>query len=216
MWLRATTAHSWSGPTRVGASEQTATEFVVYDTSLRREVARGAGVEYIGKNEVWFTPESGSDRYVYRFDVPSGSTTRLLRSDMDAVLDAEPRIFAAVTGDGRVVYGQPSFTVLRGRLVASIHYSSDDDDAGPVTLADGTKLQLRLPAGYVATWPADEVPTLSVSQWLDDDHVVLWADDGLGDLPAQTGDFLVCRLPNGVCRVTVPRSSQTYVAPYLN
>lgn len=209
----------WSGGKR-----QIATEFVVYDTSLRQEVARipfpkqgrEAGVEYVGENEVWFAPEGGSDRHVYRFDVRSGVTTPLLRSDLDAVLDTRPRIFTAVARDGRVVHGEPSFTVLGGRLVAGIHDNVGEADAGPATLADGAQLRLRLPAGYVAPWPADEVPAIAVSQWLDDDHIVLWADDGGGDLPAKEGDFLVCRLPNGLCRVTVPRSSKPYVAPYLS
>ena len=203
---------------------QIATEFVVYDTSLRQEVARipfpeqgrGAGVEYVGENEVWFAPEGGSDRHVYRLNVRSGVTTLLLRSDLDAVLDTRPRIFKAVARDGRVVHGEPFFTVRRNRLIAGIHDNVVEDDAGPTTLADGTELRLRLPAGYAAPWPADEVPALAVSQWLDDDHIVLWADDGGGDLPAKQGDFLVCQLPNGVCRVTVPRSSQPYVAPYLS
>ncbi len=58
--------------------------------------------------------------------------------------------------------------------------------------------------------PADEAPALAVSQWLDDDHVVLWAADGGGDLPG-----LVCRLPDGLCQITVPQTSRPYVAPYL-
>jgi hypothetical protein len=142
-------------------------------------------------------------------------TTALLRSDLDGVLDTRPRSFTAVARNGRVVHGEPSFTLQGHRLVAGIHYSVADDDATPVTLPDGSELQVRLPTGYVTPWPADEAPALGVSQWLDDDHIVLWAPDGDGDLPAGNGDFLVCRLPSSVCQVTVPLSSQPYVAPSL-
>ena len=200
------------------------TEFVVYDTSRLVEVARipfpdrgrAASAEYVDDREVWYSADGGTDRHVYRFNVRTGVTTPLHRSDLDAMLDTQPRVFTAVTGDGRVVHGQPSFTERGARLVASIHYDVVHDDAAPVTLADGSKLRLRLPTGYVRPWPSDEEPALSVSQWLDNDHVVLWADDGGGDLPAKNGDFLVCRLPDGVCQVTIPRASQPYVAPYLS
>ena len=84
-----------------------------------------------------------------------------------------------------------------------------------MVLPDGSQLQLRLPPGYVGPWPADEPPALTVSQWLEDDEVVLWADDGGGDLPAKGGDFLQCKLPAGTCQVVVPRTSRSYVAPYL-
>ena len=46
-----------------------------------------------------------------------------------------------------------------------------------------------------------------------DDHIVVWANGGGGDLPAQKGDLLVCPLPDGVCRVVGTRSSRLYVAP---
>jgi hypothetical protein len=72
-----------------------------------------------------------------------------------------------------------------------------------------------LPTGYVPPWPADGEGTVAVSQWLDDSHVALFADDGGGDLPAKAGDLLTCELPESVCQVTVPRSPQPYVAPYL-
>jgi hypothetical protein len=199
------------------------TELVVYDTSRREELDRipvpepgRHSVTYVGDDEVWYGADPGIDQRVYRFDVSSGKAARLNRSDLDAVLDTQPRVFTAMASDGRVVHGPPSFTEQAGRLVAGIHYSVAEPDAVPVTLADGSQLRLRLPAEYVAPWPADEAPTLAVSQWLDEGHIVLWADDGGGDLPAKTGDLLVCRLPNGVCQITVPQTSRSYVAPYLS
>ncbi|HEU5037754.1 MAG TPA: hypothetical protein VFT70_12170 [Nocardioides sp.] len=202
---------------------QNRSELVVYDTARLDEVGRipfpvrghEALVDYVGEDEVWYATDDGrTDSSIYRFDVRSGTTTSHPRSDLDAVLESRPRTFAAVDGDGRVVHGEPSFTEEAGRLVAGIHTAGVSEDAAPVTLADGSELRLRLPSAYVGPWPPDEQPALSVSQWLDDDHIVLWADDGGGDLPAKRGDFLVCPLPDGVCDVTVPRAPQPYVAPY--
>ncbi len=205
------------------------TELVVFDTSRREEVGRipvrgllnEATIAYVGESEVWWAPAgwhsgSGADRLVYRFDVVSGVTTELHGADLDAVLDADPRAFRAVPGDGPVVYGSPSLTAVRGRLVTSVRSSGADAGAAPVTLADGSELRLRLPPGYVGPWPADEDPDLGVSQWLDDDHVALFAGDGGGDLPAMQGDLLTCELPRGVCQVVVPLSAQDYVVPYLD
>jgi hypothetical protein len=208
-------------------------EFVVYDTSRREEVGRipirglfdEVDIANVGESEVWWGTadwhysEDTADSLVYRFDVGSGVTTELHGADLDAVLDSDPRAFRAVTGDGRVVHGSPSFTVQGNRLVAGIYDDLADEYAEPVKLADGSELRLRLPPGYVQPWPADGDPEepggITLSQWLDDDHVVLFADDGGGDLPAKEGDLLTCELPGGTCQVTVPRSSQPYVAPYL-
>ncbi|HWJ81162.1 MAG TPA: hypothetical protein VNS55_02895 [Nocardioides sp.] len=172
-------------------------ELVVYDTSRGKKVARipvpergrTASVEYVGEDEVWYSSDGGADRRVHRFDVRSGEITSHPRSDLQAVLRHDPR------------------------AIASVSHGQVGADAA-VTLADGSELRLRLPNGYVGPWPADEEPALAVSQWLDDDRVVLWADDGGGDLPAKEGDLLVCRLPDGVCRVVVARTSHPYVAPY--
>ncbi len=209
----------WADRSR--SEEKEPTELVVYDTSRHAEVARipvpdrdaQTIVAYVGDDEVWYADRATS-RHVHRFDLRSGTTRRLDRSDLDAVLDRQSRVFTAVAPDGRVVHGPPSFSVQAGRLVARI--DAGVVAAAPVTLADGSRLRLRLPTGYVGPWPADEAPALTVSQWLDDDHVVLWADDGGGDLPAKSGDLLVCRLPDGACTVTVPRTPRRYVAPYLD
>ena len=204
---------------------QLPTELVVFDTSRHEEVVRipvrglldEADIAYVGESEVWWGSADwhygrSPDSPVYRFDVGSGVTTELRGADLEAVLESDPRAVRAVTGDGRTVYGSPSFTVRNSGLVASI---DNGVEAAPVTLADGSELRLRLPTGYVGPWPIDGDPELGVSQWLDDDHVTLFAGDGGGDLPAMHGDLLTCELPRGVCRVTVPLSGQSYVAPYL-
>jgi hypothetical protein len=214
-------------------------EFVVYDTSRREEVARipftvpGSGepvVLYVDEDQVYFNPDPSApgcwavdvddihpcrNPQLFRFDVATGETTKIPVSELDGALNARARIFTAVTQDGRVVYGEPAFDLVGNRLVASIHYSVADDDAAPVTLADGSELRLRLPTGYVPPWPSDGEDSVGVSQWLDDTHVALFANDGGGDLPAKEGDLLICEVPDGVCRVAVPRASQPYVAPYL-
>jgi hypothetical protein len=214
-------------------------DFVVYDTSRREEVARipftvpGSDepmVLHVDEDQVYFNPDPSAPGcwavdvddihpcrhpQLFRFDVAAGETTQIPLSELHGALDARARMFKAVTQDGRVVYGGPAFALVGNRLVASIHDSVADDDAAPVTLADGSELRLRLPTGYVPPWPADGEGTVAVSQWLDDTHVALFADDGGGDLPAKAGDLLTCELPESVCQVTVPRSSQPYVAPYL-
>ena len=64
-----------------------------------------------------------------------------------------------------------------------------DDGSVDVTVRlarTGAPLRLRMPAGYRSGG--------TISQWLDDDHVVM--NDGDGSL-------LVCRVPSGRCRTTV-------------
>jgi hypothetical protein len=220
-----------------GRTNQAPVEFVVYDTSRREEVARipfveGGGednvVVYVDDERVYINPDPSApgcwavdvddlrpckDPQLFRFDVATDTTTKIPFSDLGAVLGRRARTFQVATQDGRVVHGEPAFALVGSRLVASIHESPLDDDATPVTLSDGAEVHLRMPAGYVPPWPADGEGAVTVSQWLDDTHVALFADDGGGDLPAKEGDLLVCQLPNGVCRVAVQRSSHPYVTP---
>lgn len=211
-------------------------EFVVYDTSRREEVARipipppaavpapfgDASVLFVGEDRVYVMPDSvtpgcwaGQNRshacrhpHVLRLDVATGETTTVPGSELDGALDASARTFQSASQDGRVVYVYPTFAVVRNRLVAGIDNPVVSVDA-PVRLADGSELRLRLPTGYVP--PA---PDVGMSQWLDDTHVTLFTRDG--DVPASNGELLTCEVPDGVCRVAVPRTSQPYVAPYLD
>jgi len=210
--------------------EDTSPELVVYDTARREEVARipsshpgrAEEVVHVGEDQVWFTPSSGpgcwvggphpcSDPHLFRFDVPTGETTKVTLADLDAELGTQPRTFVAeddLAVDAPGFSQGASFRQVGGRLVPV----TSGGDPVRLTRANGDQVRLGLPDGYVAPGPEGS-GGIAVSQWLDDDHVVLWADDGGGDLPAKEGDLLVCRLPDGTCRVAVPRSPGPYVAP---
>jgi hypothetical protein len=72
-----------------------------------------------------------------------------------------------------------------------------DDGSVDVTVRlarTGAPLRLRMPAGY----PSDGF--YAISQWLDDDHVVMKADDNVR--PGLVS-LLVCRVPSGRCQTTV-------------
>jgi hypothetical protein len=208
-------------------------EFVVYDTSRREEVARTTPmpdpsddvvVLHLGEDRVYFIPDSSTPGcwvedihpcrhpQLLRLDVTTGETTKVPASELVGVLDASARTFQAASQHGRVVYGAPRFALVGHRLVASIDNYAVSADA-PVKLAQGPKLRLGLPTGYVPPWPGNGGGDVEVSQWLDDTHVTLFVRDG--DLPASNGDLLICEVPDGVCRVAIPRASQPYVAPYL-
>ena len=72
-----------------------------------------------------------------------------------------------------------------------------DDGSVDVTVRlsrTGAPLRLRAPAGY----PSDGY--FDISQWVDDDHVVMNADDG---------SLVVCRVPRGRCQTTVKHAGIT-------
>ena len=97
-----------------------------------------------------------------------------------------------------------------GRELVNVNSNGDPTQ---LTRTNGDEVRLRLPKGYTAPALDEGESLIGTSQWLDDDHIVVWAYEGGGDLPPQHGDLLVCRLPDGVCRVEVPRTSALYVAP---
>jgi hypothetical protein len=210
-------------------------EFVVYDTSRREEVARIPFTEpgrydsvlYVDEDQVWFTPDTWppdcwfrssrrcGDPYLFRFDVASGETTNVRMSELDAELSTRARMFVAGDSDAELVFREPgfsdraSFRQVGSRLVTV----SELGDPPTFTRTNGDEVRLRLPNGYTAPGLQWDGSVIRMTQWLDDDHIVVWANEGGGDLPPQHGDLLVCRLPDGVCSVAVPRSSRPYVAP---
>jgi hypothetical protein len=173
-----------------------------YDTGRHEEVARipatGASrdLRLVSDGALYF----GSGTHVRRYDVEAGTTAVITRSAMDAELSGQPRFFRAVTQSGAViVQAEPRFEQVGRRLVARIHDDFQLGSSVDVRLTNGERLQLRLPDEYQV--PGDDEVDNRVSYWLDDDHVVIGAGDGAGDIDPFTGDLLVCRLPNGVCRV---------------
>ena len=222
----------WADAT--GRKDQIPIEFVVYDTSRREEVARipftergrWDSVVYVDEDQVYFNPDPSTpgcwaidvddihpckDPHLFRFDVASGETTKIRLAELDAEMGRQPRMFKAVAQNGAVSYGpDASFRQVRGRLATV----TSGGDASTLTRTNGdASSRLRLPSGFTPLGQRIDESVITTSQWLDDDHVVVWASGGGGDLPAQQGDLLVCELPDGTCLVAVPRSSARYVAP---
>ncbi|RYP85869.1 hypothetical protein EKO23_11190 [Nocardioides guangzhouensis] len=219
------------GDASIGENESPV-EFVVYDTSRREEVARIPFTEpgevdqvlYVDEGQVYVNPDPSTPGcwaidvqdlhpckhpHLFRFDVASGRTTKITLADLDAHLGTRARRFAVPAGGDLDLGARPGFSQVGQRLV----HTDTDGDPTVLSTASGDEVRLRLPRGYRAPGGEGSGGMIAVSQWLDDDHVVLWADDGGGDLPAKEGDLLVCRLPDGTCRVAVPRSSRPYVVP---
>jgi hypothetical protein len=76
-----------------------------------------------------------------------------------------------------------------------------DDGTVDVTVrvaSTGRPVELRVPADY------DVATHFSITQWLDDDRVVLSAD--------HEGDLLVCRLPQGRCSIAATGTGLTNFA----
>jgi hypothetical protein len=177
-------------------------EYVVYDTARHEQVARipatggSRDLRLVSDDALYF----GSGPHVRRYDVAAGTTAVITRPAMDAELAGQARFFRTVTQSGVVmVSAEPRFEQVGRNLVAKTYDDSQLRSYVDVRLSDGERLQLRLPDGYQV--PGDDEVDNRVSYWLDDDHVVIGAGDGAGDVDPFTGDLLVCRLPDGVCRV---------------
>jgi len=171
--------------------------FVVYDTARHATVAllpyRGDfnSVVHVDAQHVYFTPDLGPT--VLRYDLASGRTRTTSHAALGRELRSEPRQLPR----GR-------FVQQGSRLVPV------DADGEPVVVrgASGSVSGLRVPAGWAA--PPGEI---HVAQWLDDHRLVLFADDGGGDIPGVPGDFLTCDLRDQRCRLAVPLTRTPYIAP---
>ena len=143
----------------------------------------------------------------------TGETTKTRLTDLDAELSTRPRMFVVEGNDlepDAPGFSEDASFQQVGRRLATV---TSDGVAVRLTRTNGDQVRLRLPDGFTALGQQIDASVISLSQWLDDDHVVVWANGGGGDLPAQEGDLLVCALPDGICSVEVPRSSRPYVAP---
>jgi hypothetical protein len=202
-------------------------QFVAYDTSRHEVVARLPFrgrynvVFHVDEDHIFFNPDSGAPGcWVYdihyckhphllRYDLASGQTRKISRASFADELRLVPRmlVLAEARGDTGTVFtarAMARFNQVGRRLVPV----DSNGDPSVFTRPTGEPLKLRVPARY--TSPGDE---MSVVQWIDDNRLVLFPNQGGGDLPARVGDLLVCRLPNGQCRVAVRASSTPYIAP---
>jgi hypothetical protein len=212
-----------------GRKNENPAQFVVYDTSRHEVVGHipftgfDDAVMYVDEAHVYFTPRSGpgcwalgpqdihpcKNPHLFRFDVASGETTKITLAELDTEMGTRPRMFARAASGNEPGYVEgTNFRQVGSRLVT---VNSDGDTH--LTRTNGDEVRLRLPNGYTTPALEEGGDAIGTSQWLDDDHIVVWATEGGGDLPGQQGDLLVCRLPEGVCRVAVPETSSLYVAP---
>ena len=200
-------------------------EYVVYDTGERREVARmgSAGrdpdrqghshlvIEGVFDDYVYWIPDDRDGEWCREYSKPGGMCLHhraVMRLDVGTGTQAKvpwpayvgdrlsrPRMFFASTYTADYPYnptpgdhpGEEGVGVHRDgdRLVADYYGGS-----GAVTVRRaGTdeRVRLRPPAGYHA------VNDFFMVAWLDDARVVLMADN--------KDDLLICRLPDGRCRV---------------
>ena len=179
--------------------------FIAYDTSRHEVVARlpitsqYASVLRVDERYIFFEPDSGSQ--VVRYDVESGETRKFSRDSFEDEQRAQERLLMSA-----VTRGNARFDQVGRRLVAV----DSNGDPTTIRLPTGEPLKLRVPAGYTA--PGGAMP---VVQWLDGERLVLfsysqshWSDTGL-----QIGDLLTCKVPHGVCTVSVRASSTRYAVP---
>jgi hypothetical protein len=204
-------------------------ELDVYDTSRHEMVARVHDVDYyvlhVDERYVYTSPDWSTtpgcwiiDRrrcpgpHLLRFDAVSGQTEEITQETYEAELRADPRMFAgtpSIEVTGTALGPGAAFTLVGRRLVPV----DDDAHETSLTLTNGDPVELLVPAADKEGWGG-----FWVAQWPADDRVVLAGYQGFFDgvgqgdsYPASYVDLLVCRLPDGVCRVALPRSS----APYL-
>ena len=192
-------------------------EYVAYDTGQRREAGRfGSGrsaIVAVLDDDVYWLPDSRQcvDFYgeclrfkghAMRFEASTGrqvpvswSSYRAVRSDSARTL-VSPQL--EEIAEGTVVtpaHPQPKFNNGFGFRREGNRLIGDDGTIDVVVrlARTGAPLRLRVPADYTAS------DYFTITQWLDDDRVVLSASDA--------DDLLVCRVPSGRCRLAVTRSS---------
>lgn len=178
-------------------------DVVIYDTDVPDVVARvplngrrlGNPIipleDAVHWREYDDSAESISDGRSVRYDLSTGSRTRVSRADERA---AEAR----AAGPPRLVVGSADselsvehFEVIDSRLETR---ASGSGAPPPVFVAaTGERLRVSVPDGY-------DGEAMGVFQWLDEDRfaLVVLGIAGIGNAP--TGDLLVCRISAGRCR----------------
>ena len=195
-------------------------QVVAYDTSRHEVVARlpfGTEVLHVDDSQIFFAPDedtpgcwvngihSCKDPHLMRYDLASGTTQRIAEAAFHAELRTRDRMLVLGGWTG------PSarFDQVGRTLVV------EDDSEGVLRRTTGETVALRVPSGYIAARldPRDGGGPIPLVQWLDDDRVVLFPNEGSHDSLHEVGDLLECRLSDGMCRVAVRASSTLYVAP---
>jgi hypothetical protein len=153
-------------------------------------------------------------RWVVRYDVAADSLARVPWAQYDDDLRGRPRTFVGPDRGtppvpGTFAVDAPFFDRMGTGLVAR-----DYDGARELTLIEartGEPIRLRVQSG------ATEATRFEFSQWLDDDHLVLFAYTGLSTEIADEGDIFVCALSTGDCRIELRGQPGTaYQLPALD
>jgi hypothetical protein len=205
----------WSEPADGAAAYPPTGEYVVYDTALRREVGRFGSdrsvLLAVGDGTVFWVPDKRQcvefdgecvqfKDPVMRFDVATGQQAVTwdsywtTRSSWPRTLMSPPHGKEIADANGvRVVRPPHADPKLDDSFGFGLHgtrlVGGDRGLDVTVQLAQTREpLRLLMPAGYPSG------TSFGITQWLDDNHLVMRADDG---------SLLVCPLPDGRCRTAV-------------
>ncbi len=189
---------------------------VVYDTALRREVARVryaasySQVLWVGSAVVYFENRRPG-RGLRRLEVATGEVTEASRRQYAADLLGESRalVLGKTFRGGVAVSGVDTVLHRQGSLLQPSEPGSDGSPLVSAFDSTGAPVRFRVPRGY------DGARSFTVFQWLDDDRLAMMAGaGGMGfvpgpgpDLPVDNdgyGDILVCRVSTGACKLAVP------------
>ncbi len=195
-------------------SDPGAPEVVVYDTSAREVVLRTGvdipagswvGPHSVTKDVAYFfrdpDPAADDEMPQVRLDLATGAQTTITPEEYLADVGSRParsfqishaeqgfELYEIVEGAGK------QFDVHRGRLRPM--------GMMPIEVRDGLsgdELAMQAPDGYPNTNP------VWLSQWLDDDSVVIFDGTGTEDR------LLVCPIPKGICEIAATGPSSMVV-----
>ncbi len=211
-----------------GAGDEFTGEWVVYDVHARREVARMGTpgrdtdrnghphliIEAVFDDFVYWVPDDRDQewcreyskagetclhhRAVMRLDVATGTQAKVRWPAYVSDRLSRPRMFFASTYTSDLPYN-PTPGDHPGAETVAFHRDGDrlvadyNGGEGAITVhREGIeeRVRLRPPPGYTT-----DTNLWFMLGWLDDARVVLRADN--------KDDLLVCRLPDGRCRITV-------------
>jgi hypothetical protein len=167
--------------------------------SVHDDAVYWADPDEVGCKEVVGFPACVRDRtVVQRYDVATGVLGQVSGASYDRDRRSRPRtIVGPLFGESETVIYDHLVFIRHGRQLLA-----DGGEPGAeyeVQRAQtGATIRLRIPAGSTA---ADRI---ALTQWLDDDTVILFALDGTGgSWLAEPGDFFTCDISGGTCRLEI-------------